>query len=94
MNESPTRVSTAILPSVTSVLIGLAGISLNLASAYIAPSDGVLGVLVLVSMAMIGTGYLPALKKWRGRQWTTWLMNVAMLGFVVYVFCIVGSTDS
>jgi len=54
----------------------------------------VLGVLVLVSIAMVAIGYLPLLKQWSGHRWATRLMNVGSIGLIVYVLCIVASTNS
>ena len=83
INE-PSTSSTEVFLSVVSVLVGLAGIYLNLVSALIAPSDALLGVLVIISIAMIAIGYLPSFKKWRGQHWVTRSMNVAVIAFVVY----------
>lgn len=84
---------TAIL-TIASVLVGVSGVLLNCTSADIAPSDGVLGVLVLASIAMIPIGYLSAYKNWQGKRWATRLMHTAILAFVVYGLCVFGSTSS
>ena len=80
--------------TVASLLVGIVGILLNCTSACLASADDVLGVLVLVSIAMVAIGYLPLLKQWSGHRWATRLMNVASIGLIVYVLCIVASTNS
>ena len=80
--------------TVASLLVGIVGILLNCTSACLASADDVLGVLVLVSIAMVAIGYLPLLKQWSGHRWATRLMNVGSIGLIVYVLCIVASTNS
>ena len=83
--------------TVASLLVGIVGILLNCTSACLASADDVLGVLVLVSIAMVAIGYLPLLKQWSGHRWATRLMNVGSIGSIgsiVYVLCIVASTNS
>ena len=92
-NGSPMKNSNSVFLSVISVLIGLAGFGLNLALTQIAISDAVLGILVLLSIAMIGTGCLPRLRNWRGQQWATRLMTVVAVGFIVYAVCTMESND-
>ena len=92
MNEADKRNSHTTLPATISVLVGMAGILLNVTTPHVSPSDSVVGVLVIASIVMMATGYLPMLKGWPGRKLATLLMNVALLCFLLYGAVMIGES--
>ena len=64
------------------VLIGLAGIALNLGCAYLTNSESVLSVMVLASMFMMACGWIPTVKKWPYSRVATVVNAIAMAAYL------------
>ncbi len=73
------------------LVTGLAGLLLNSTCGLLVRSEELLTVLVLSSLAMIATGFLPAVKQWPYSRVATGGMVVAITVYGVWVAIIVES---
>ena len=70
------------------VTIGLAGLLMNVLVGHLVPAslaENILGLLVVLSVALIAMGFVPGHRKWPGARMATVVMGIAFAVYMAYL---------
>jgi len=72
-------------PATLCLLAGLAGIALNARVGSASVSENVLGLLVFLSLVLMGIGFIPAMRSWPNARVANVTMSLATAMYAVWI---------